>query len=64
MEEQGYSEEKWHWTYLPLSALYLKYYNTTIGLENIKGFEGFSYAKDLNIVEEYVNGINPEILKN
>ncbi|WP_165732318.1 MULTISPECIES: M15 family metallopeptidase [Polaribacter] len=60
----GYSEEKWHWTYLPLSALYLKYYNTTIGLENIKGFEGFSYAKDLNVVEEYVNGINPKILKN
>ncbi|WP_341221909.1 M15 family metallopeptidase [Polaribacter atrinae] len=60
----GYSEEKWHWTFLPLSSLYLKYYNATVGLEKINGFEGFSYAKELNVIEEYVNGINPKTLQN
>ncbi|WP_166385607.1 M15 family metallopeptidase [Polaribacter sp. 11A2H] len=59
----GYSEEKWHWTYLPLSSLYLTYYNATVRLENINGFEGYSYAKELNVVKEYVNGINSKILE-
>ncbi|MCL7764088.1 M15 family metallopeptidase [Polaribacter sp. Z014] len=59
----GYSEEKWHWTYLPLSSLYVKFYNANIKLKDINGFKGYSYAKELNVIKNYVNGINPEIIK-
>ncbi|MGJ8745283.1 M15 family metallopeptidase [Polaribacter sp.] len=59
----GYNEEKWHWSYVPLSSLYLKFYNSKVNVENINGFEGFSYAEELHVIKEYVNGINPEILK-
>lgn len=58
----GYHEEKWHWTYLPLSSIYLNYYNTHITLNDIADFEGSEYAKELNIIKNYVNGVNLEIL--
>ncbi|QTD39390.1 M15 family metallopeptidase [Polaribacter batillariae] len=58
----GYHEEKWHWTYLPLSSIYLKYYNTHVTLNDITDFKGAAFAKELNIIKNYVNGINPEIL--
>ncbi|QNM85706.1 M15 family metallopeptidase [Polaribacter pectinis] len=59
----GYYEEKWHWTFLPLSSTYLNYYNTHITLNDIGDFEGSEYAKELNIIKNYVNGVNLEILK-
>jgi zinc D-Ala-D-Ala carboxypeptidase len=55
----GYSEEKWHWSYMPLSALYLKAYNKTITANDINGFKGFETAKTLDILKNYVNSINP-----
>lgn len=59
----GYNEEKWHWSYAPLSTLYLEYYNKNISYSDIKDFDGFEFDKDLNIIPDYVNGINPELLK-
>ena len=60
---KGYNEEKWHWTYLPLSSKYLNYYNAHISLNDISGFKGSEFAKELNIIKNYVNGINLGILK-
>ncbi|PKL18636.1 MAG: peptidase M15 [Spirochaetae bacterium HGW-Spirochaetae-5] len=61
--ETGYNEEKWHWSYLPLSAQYLNDWNrvykdnpdqfTRAGL-----FSGSDKAGHLS--PEYVNSINPE----
>lgn len=55
----GYEEEKWHWTYLPLSKEMLIQYKQKIKTEDIKGFRGDSVVKDLNIINDYVLGINP-----
>ncbi len=53
----GYNEEKWHWSYLPLASQYLQFYNHKINIEDITGFEGSNYAKELQSIETFVNGI-------
>jgi LAS superfamily LD-carboxypeptidase LdcB len=59
----GYSEEKWHWSYIPLAKKFLndwnKIYKETEGsfLEAIP-FDGSVYIKELAPL--YVNNINPE----
>lgn len=62
-ERTGYNEEKWHWSYIPLSSIYLKYYNTHISCNDILNFEGAEFAKEVEIIKNYVNGINFEIIK-
>lgn len=59
---KGYNEEKWHWSYLPLSSMYLKFYNEHIQYEDIQGFKGCELSKELQVIEDYVNGIDPELL--
>ncbi|TXD46002.1 M15 family metallopeptidase [Polaribacter sp. IC073] len=59
----GYNEEKWHWSYLPLSSIYLNYYNTHITQKDITNFKGQEFFTELQIVKNYVNGINEEVLK-
>jgi len=54
----GYNEEKWHWTYLPLSTIYTSYAKDNLTTDMIKGFAGSKAAADLNVVEHYVLGIN------
>ena len=54
----GYNLEKWHWSYLPLAHHYLKFYNSNITIEDISDFKGFDTAKELHIIEDYVNGIS------
>ncbi|WP_282032651.1 M15 family metallopeptidase [Winogradskyella eximia] len=54
----GYNLEKWHWSYLPLASPYLEFYNHNITDKDIDGFEGSNLAKDLDIIESYVNGIS------
>ena len=54
----GYNLEKWHWSYLPLASDYLDFFNSNITAKDINGFEGAQMAKDLNIIEDYVNGIS------
>ena len=54
----GYNLEKWHWSYLPLANHYLNYYNSNITIADITDFKGFEIAKDLNVINDYVNGIS------
>jgi LAS superfamily LD-carboxypeptidase LdcB len=54
---QGYAEEKWHWSYLPLADEYLKQYNALISYTHITGFLGANLNPQLHIIENYVNGI-------
>jgi D-alanyl-D-alanine carboxypeptidase len=53
----GYEEEKWHWSYMPVSSAMLKEYNEFIVVEDINGFNGSGLADSLRILPNYVNGI-------
>lgn len=54
----GYSEEKWHWSYMPLSSEYLKAYLNTVSYSDLQGFIGDKLPTRLNIKEEFVKGID------
>ncbi|MBI1768811.1 MAG: M15 family metallopeptidase [Bacteroidetes bacterium] len=53
----GYEEEKWHWSYMPLSKILLAEYKNQIRFEEINGFAGSETANALRIIENYVDGI-------
>ncbi len=53
----GYEEEKWHWSYLPLSQPLLQRYLETVTLADITGFQGCETAAALNVIENYVAGV-------
>lgn len=53
----GYAEERWHWSYLPLAEQFLAEFNAIVDVTDFSGFAGAHLAKDLRIIEEYVNGI-------
>lgn len=57
-KRSGYEPEKWHWSYMPLSSIYLKKYNEFVNYSNINGFSGSKLAKKINVIDEFVNGIN------
>ncbi len=54
----GYEEEKWHWSYLPLSKILLQEYKKIITYSDIKGFKGSETAKQINAIEKYVEGVS------
>ncbi len=56
---EGYQEEKWHWSYLPISRELVKRYRKEITDADISGFLGAETAKDIGVVKIYVLGINP-----
>ena len=56
---EGYQEEKWHWSYLPISRELVKRYQQEIIDADISGFLGAETAKDIGVVKIYVLGINP-----
>jgi D-alanyl-D-alanine dipeptidase len=56
----GYEEEKWHWSYRPVADWYLKQYPVDVGYERLTGFEGAATAKDIDVIANYVQGIDPE----
>ncbi|MFM7430008.1 MAG: M15 family metallopeptidase [Flammeovirgaceae bacterium] len=53
----GYEEEKWHWSYLPLSKELLKEYKKQIRYADISGFKGSEVAKKLKVIDSYVDGV-------
>lgn len=53
----GYQEEKWHWSYLPLSEEMLKQYNEKIRSSDLPSFSGVEHIDSLKIFQRYVNGI-------
>lgn len=62
IREQGYEEEKWHWSYMPLSNTYLKAYQNKITYSHIKGFSGSETAEEIKVIDNYVNSINNSCL--
>jgi len=55
---KGYEEEKWHWSYSPLSSLYLQQYKEKIIYDDLKGFAGWETAKQVEIIKNYVLEVN------
>lgn len=55
----GYNEERWHWSYRPLSSEFLKQYLATVTVADIKGFLGAETAREVRSIEDYVAGVNP-----
>ncbi|MFZ2150294.1 MAG: M15 family metallopeptidase [Minisyncoccia bacterium] len=58
----GYNEEKWHWSYLPLAKNFTERYKTLITDIDLQGFAGEENVKNLNLINNYVLGINTECL--
>ena len=59
----GYEEEAWHWSYMPLAGPMLKEYNRTITYADLSGFSGSKAAEKAHVLEDFVNGIAPELKK-
>lgn len=57
----GYEEEKWHLSYVPLSARFTKQYTREVGYP-LKGFLGSEVAQDIQVIENWVLGICPTCL--
>ena len=55
---KGYSEEKWHWSYLEIAEEFLKKYNDNVKIEDFQGFLGSETAKNVDIINVYVNTIS------
>jgi zinc D-Ala-D-Ala carboxypeptidase len=56
----GYEEEKWHWSYMPLSRIFLNQYKNKVTYANITGFSGCETAAKLEVIKNYVLSINSE----
>ncbi len=54
----GYSEEKWHYSYMPISSVILNQYNEQINYERLTGFLGSATAKEIEVTRVFVNGIS------
>lgn len=54
--EHGYQEERWHWSYKPLSAPYLYAYKKNIAALKPRGYAGEKAAADL--YRDYVLNVN------
>jgi len=60
LRPNGYEEEKWHWSYFPISEKMLKEYQKRIKYSDISGFKGSQTAQPLKVIENYVFGINQD----
>jgi len=54
----GYNEEVWHWSYMPLSNYYLENYIKNITFKDITGFIGSESAKEIDMIKNYVQGVD------
>jgi D-alanyl-D-alanine carboxypeptidase len=56
----GYKEEKWHWSYIPIARELKKAYREQIKNKDINGFLGSENVEFIEAIEKYVLGINPD----
>ncbi len=55
--ETGYEEEKWHWSYMPISGQLIKQYEQKVTYAKIIGFKGSGTGKVIDVITNYVLGI-------
>ncbi len=56
----GYEEERWHWSYLPLATQLTDYAAERLQDGDISGFAGAEAAPQIEVIRNYVLGVNPE----
>jgi hypothetical protein len=56
----GYAEEKWHWSYRPLSSVFLTQYLEKIKVTDITGFAGSATAAQVRSIGDFVAGVDPQ----
>ena len=54
----GYNEERWHWSYTPLSIPMLRDASLIIKDEKITGFLGSNTAVEIGVVNNYILGVD------
>jgi D-alanyl-D-alanine carboxypeptidase len=54
----GYEEERWHWSYLPIAQILTDFAANELQDEDISGFMGAEAAPQIGVLENYVLGIN------
>ena len=54
----GYNEEKWHWSYMPVAKLLTLQAERDLSDSLFTGFKGSEVATDIGILGNYVLGIN------
>ena len=59
---EGYNQEKWHWSYLPLAKIFTEEYKNLIKEEDITGFWGDKYVPEQDLINKQVLSINPDCL--
>lgn len=55
--DTGYREEKWHWSYYPLANRFQRAYSYVVSYQDLKGFPGWEWAEELDIINRYVMGV-------
>lgn len=55
----GYEEEKWHWTFMPISQPLTELAAKYLRDEDVQGFLGDETAPRIGVVSRYVLGIDP-----
>jgi LAS superfamily LD-carboxypeptidase LdcB len=58
----GYNEEKWHWSYMPVARQLTDMAAREMKDEMIAGFRGAKAAVEIGVVKKYVLGINKDCL--
>lgn len=58
----GYNEEKWHWSYLPLAKPLTDQAKLRLKNEMITGFKGAETAVEMQVVDHFILGINEACL--
>ncbi len=56
--QTGYEEEKWHWSYLPVSGHLIRQARASLRDDLINGFPGSEQAIRIGVVNNYVLGID------
>lgn len=54
----GYNEEKWHWSYTPLSIPMLKDATLVLDDSKVTGFLGSETAPQIGVVKNYILGVD------
>ena len=54
----GYNEEKWHWSYMPVSRPLTNEAQDKLKNEMISGFKGADQAVTIDVVSNYILGVN------
>ncbi len=58
----GYYEEKWHWSYQPMSKVFVQKAKELLSNNMFNGFPGAEQASNISIIDNYVLGVNEDCL--